>query len=87
MKFFTSRLDLPPIKELKPIELIKLTTGNSLEKLAPPIFPIEVDFNTNSLPRKIDEIINDILQDNSENISLLEWIYCLFSKANWDLSN
>lgn len=87
MKFFTSRLDLPPIKELKPIELIKLTTGNSSEKLEPPTLPIEVDFNTNSLPRKIDEIINDILHHNSENISLLEWIYCLFSKANWDLSN
>ncbi|WP_330203836.1 EH signature domain-containing protein [Cyanobacterium sp. DS4] len=87
LKLFTSRLDLPPIKKIKPIELIKLTTGNSSEKLEPPTLPIEVDLNTNSLPRKIDEIMNDILHHNSENIGLLEWIYCLFSKANWDLSN
>lgn len=87
MTFLKVKLQLPTLKKPTPKELIKLVHGNVSEMLEPPNLPSGIDLKTNKLPRTIDDIINDIVNDEFDNITLLEWIYCFFSKADWDKCN
>ncbi|MBD2298622.1 EH signature domain-containing protein [Nostoc sp. FACHB-190] len=37
--------------------------------------------------RSLDEIIDSIQLGNTNQITRLEWVYCLYNKAQWDLEN
>lgn len=37
-----------------------------------------------TLPRPVDEIITDILNEQVDRITQLEWVYCLYTKNEWD---
>ncbi len=90
MTFLKVKLQLPTLKKPTPKELLKLAHGSVSEMLESPNLSnlsSGIDLQINKLPRRIDDIINDIVNDEFDNITLLEWIYCFFSKADWDKSN
>lgn len=35
-------------------------------------------------PRKVDKIIEDIIEEKIEDIAASEWLYCLYKKPSWD---
>lgn len=82
MKFMFVPLTLPEPPQFQPNKLIELAKniGNSssftsLEKLKD--FPIVRS-------RNIDEILTDIQHGKANQVSRLEWVYCIQNKALWD---
>ncbi|XWK90405.1 MAG: EH signature domain-containing protein [Phormidium sp.] len=85
MKIQFKTLHLPELSEQQPTKLAQLVTQlnessnySELHKLAE-ILAIA--------PRTIGEIISDIQNNQTDRISLLEWAYCLYNKAEWDEEN
>jgi hypothetical protein len=81
-------LQLPPLPQFQPTKLSKLARSNG-ENIFPK--PLELPFNISkdwiTLPRNLDEIILDIENSQTDNVTLLEWVYCLSNKAQWDSEN
>ena len=38
----------------------------------------------NSTPRSLDKILMDLEDGNTDNITFLEWVYCIYAKQEWD---
>ncbi|BAQ62926.1 hypothetical protein GM3708_3332 [Geminocystis sp. NIES-3708] len=87
MAFFTAKFQPLEFQKPEPKELFKLGYGIQGEIIIPPPLPNGIEFDKNKKVRNIDQIINEIENNNLENISLLEWVYCLFSKHSWDIEN
>ncbi|MDR9404415.1 MAG: EH signature domain-containing protein [Halothece sp. Uz-M2-17] len=83
MKFKT----IQPLPEfqLQPTALTKLAPEiGTNHKFSPPELPPEVNQYQTRPPRSLDDIFMDLEQRNAENISLLEWVYCIYYKKDWD---
>lgn len=87
MTFFTAKFQPLEFQKPEPKELLKLGYGIQGEMIKTPKLPNGIEFDKNKKARNIVQIINDIENNNLENISLLEWVYCLFSKHTWDIEN
>lgn len=82
------QISLPDVPKLQAKELLKLANNSDNNgSFAPPTLPNEILQSSSRLPRTIDEIILDIEKKQFEQISLLEWIYCLHTKSQWDEQN
>ncbi|MDB9312028.1 EH signature domain-containing protein [Spirulina sp. CS-785/01] len=76
---------LPLTPEPNCQELINLATSyGQNNSFSTPELPRDVPKNETNLPRKIEDIIADIEQGKPENITILEWVYCFYGKAQWD---
>ena len=76
------QINLPPTPpKPQPIKLQKIATlpPINLNKIPTP--------NKPQKPRKIEEIMGDIQNLQTEKITPLEWIYCLYTKPQWDKQN
>ena len=84
MVIFKQIVAIEPL-QLKPTALTELANrvGNNTEFL-PPELPPEVAQYKNLNPRSLDEILMDLEQGNADNITLLEWVYCIYAKEEWD---
>ena len=88
MKINFRQLQLPEIIPVRADQLKILSEFYGQDQaLNPPKIPNGVPNIPTTLPRNINEIINDIEHDNCQNISTLEWIYCLYKKSEWDQLN
>jgi hypothetical protein len=88
MKFHFSQLNLPPLTQFRCRELIKLADSNGKNDFPQPLqIPTCVPQSLITPPRSIDEIISDIQHGQIDQITLLEWVYCLYLKHEWDLQN
>lgn len=81
---FQSIVSIEPL-QLKPTALTELANkiGNNTE-FSPPELPPEVAHYKNFNPRSLNEILMDLEQGNADNITLLEWVYCIYAKEEWD---
>jgi hypothetical protein len=88
MNFHFSQLNLPPLTQVRCEELIKLA-GNNTKNGFPQSLQIPACIPQSFITplRKIDEIISDIQNSQIDRITLLEWVYCLYLKQEWDLQN
>ena len=76
MVFFTSNLKLPSLTNNEPENLLKVNDNIKVR-----------DSKSDKKPRLMTDIIKDIEEDNLTNISLIEWVYLLFNKTEWDKNN
>lgn len=88
MLFFKSKFPSLTLTKTEPKHLIKLaeTLKDSQEENSYLFKQIIRKKNDNNY-RLIDEIIQNIEQGNFEKINLIEWVYCLSAKSDWDQVN
>jgi EH_Signature domain len=88
MKFHFSSLHLPEIPQPQAKKLIKLAENNGKNSsLEPPKLPAGVPIKSTNYPRDINEIIFDLENGNTDKVTVLEWVYCLYAKEKWDSEN
>ncbi|MBL1211345.1 EH signature domain-containing protein [Geminocystis sp. GBBB08] len=87
MTFCTTKFQPLELQKPEAKQLLKLGYSIQGEMIKTPQLPNGIEFDKNKKPRNIDQIIHDIEDNNLENISLLEWVYCLFNKHSWDIKN
>jgi len=84
--YFQSIVSIKPLP-LKPTALTKLANEVRINHKFPPLeLPPEVTPYHN-IPRSLEEIFIDLEQGQSDNITLLEWVYCIDQKQDWDAQN
>ena len=81
------QLYLPQPPEVDADALIELAKYKQDSNLNPPALPDGVNRSKTFSRSNIDEIIQDIVDSNTQNITVLEWIHCLFHKPRWDDEN
>lgn len=81
---FQSIVSIEPL-QLQPTELTKLAAkiGNNTKLNSPNILQEAEKYKTHP-PRPLDEIFMDLEQGNLDQITHLEWVYCIYTKKNWD---
>jgi EH_Signature domain len=87
MTFFTAKFQPLEFQKPESKELFKLGYGIKGEIITPPQLPNSIEFDNNKKARNIEQILNDVENDHLENISLLEWVYCILNKNSWDKQN
>ena len=80
------KINLPPLPEVKANALIELA-GNSNSNLQALSLPVGVASSKTIHRANLTEILQDIEHSREDNITILEWIYCLHHKADWDRQN
>ncbi|QDZ41000.1 hypothetical protein FRE64_14255 [Euhalothece natronophila Z-M001] len=81
---FKTIVSIPPL-QLKPTALTKLAHNfNNEEQVSSSQIPLNITNLALRSPRSLDEIMQDLEQGKADNISLLEWVYCIHQKASWD---
>ncbi len=81
------KIHLPSLPELNAHALMKLASKNGNSSLKTPSLPIGVP-KSNIVSRfNLDEIIQDIENHQTQNITPLEWIHCIYNKDKWDANN
>lgn len=88
MKYHFSSLTLPSIPQIKASAMLRLASTCGINH---PAISVKI-FNRSSanlidIQRDIDRIIVDIEANRGQEISPLEWIYCIYKKAGWDEIN
>jgi hypothetical protein len=83
MNFNFAKITLPPFTPPQPLELLKLLDRIQDTPIAP-IFTLPGKFPDFPNPRSLDEIIDAIESDRVDTIQLLEWLYCISFKGEWD---
>ena len=78
------KIHLPQLLEINANALIELTERNSNLQLS---LPEKVKNSRANHRANITEIIKDIESNRDDNITILEWIYCLHNKEDWDRQN
>lgn len=78
------KIHLPSLSEINAHALIKLAGNNSLK---PPDLPKGVTKSKIVSRSNLDEIIQDIENRQTKNITPLEWIHCIYNKDKWDTIN
>ncbi|MGB3204827.1 MAG: hypothetical protein WBB28_07570, partial [Crinalium sp.] len=68
-----------------PTELIKLSEGRKTDSYSKILANIPRLPRTK--PRSLTEIIEDIQSNQIQQVSVLEWVYCLYHKNTWDAQN
>ena len=79
------KVNLPPLPEINAKALIELAGSNS--NLQAPSSPTGVASSKTIHRANLTEIIQDIEHSREDNITILEWIYCLHHKEDWDRQN
>ena len=74
------RLHLPQPPEVNANALIELAGQKQDSGLNPPKLPDSITRGRTISRFNLDEIIQDIVDSNTQNITVLEWIHCLFHK-------
>ena len=81
------KLHLPSLPEVNARALVKLAGDSENSGLRSPSLPAGV-LNSQIVSRSnLDEIIQDIENNRSENITPLEWLHCIYNKDKWDANN
>ena len=81
------KIHLPQLLEVDADALIELAGNKQDGALHPPALPRDVTKSKTISRYNLDEIIQDIVNSNTHNITILEWIYCLYNKEKWDNLN
>jgi len=81
------RLHLPQPPEVNANALIELAGQKQDSGLNPPKLPDSITRGRTISRFNLDEIIQDIVNSNAQNITVLEWVHCLFHKEKWDAEN
>ena len=77
------KIHLPPFPEVNANALVQLTeSSGSLTSVSSP-----VGISSSKSRFNLDEIILDIENNRTENITPLEWIHCIYNKGKWDTKN
>jgi len=84
MNFNFAKMTLPAFCPPKPLELLKLLARIQDTAIAP-IFTLQGELPDFPNPRSLDEIMNAIESDQVDTIQLLEWLYCISFKGEWDV--
>ncbi|MDJ0715261.1 MAG: hypothetical protein QNJ54_13730 [Prochloraceae cyanobacterium] len=84
MKFNFPKLNPPPLPKPEVNKLKKLAKSNINISFTKTNYYLNVPQYKISIPRDIDELILDIANGENDNLSLLEWIYCLHFKEEWN---
>jgi hypothetical protein len=80
------KIHLPPLPKVNAQALIKLVKNNN-SGLMTPALPSGVSKSQIVSRSNLDKIIQDIENDKTENITILEWVHCLYNKDKWDAKN
>ena len=80
------KIYFPQLPEVNADALIKLA-GNSNSNLQTLSLPVGVTSSRTIHRANITKIIQDIDDNREDNITILEWIYCLHHKEDWDRQN
>ncbi len=82
MKFNFTKIELPHFQSPQPLELQKILNGIRDN----PSRSISIDTGSFNFPHlhNIDEIMDAIESDRVNTIQLLEWLYCIYLKQEWD---
>lgn len=81
------KIHLPSLPELNAHALIKLAGSDKNGGLKTPSLPAGVPKSKIISRSNLDEIIQDIETHQTENITALEWIHCIYNKDKWDTKN
>ena len=88
MQYFTSKFPNLALPKIEPKELLKLAKNISEKKQENSYLLNKLTKNNNHKNyRLIDEIINNIEEGDFDKITLIEWVYCLSAKTDWDKVN
>ncbi len=81
------KIHLPPLPKVNANALTKLvgSHGNSGFKL--PCLPLGATRSKIVSRSNLDEIIRDIENGNDKNLTILEWVHCIYNKDKWDAKN
>jgi hypothetical protein len=82
MKFHFPQLFVPEAPKLEPKEVLKLAILSKTDVLNDTIK--SVVSNNFRPPRSLEAIFQDIEQGKIQNITPLEWLYCLSAKNHWN---
>lgn len=83
-----SKIHLSSLPKVNAYALIKLVDNSSKNSfLKPPTLPNGVAKSKIVSRFNLDEIIQDIENDKIKNITILEWVHCLYNKEKWDAKN
>lgn len=81
------KIYLSLLPEVNARALIELARGDSNNALQSPSLPIGV-YKSKSVSRSnLNEIIQDLENGNTEKITVLEWVHCIYNKGKWDTKN
>ncbi|MBA3921277.1 MAG: hypothetical protein H0X31_06070 [Nostocaceae cyanobacterium] len=83
MNFNFAKIVFPPFSPPQPLELLKILDRIQDTPIAP-IFTLGDNFPDLPSPRTIDGILDAIESDQVDHIQLLEWLYCISFKDEWD---
>ena len=81
------KLHLPQPPEVDADALIELAGNKKDSGLNPPALPNGVTRSKTISRSNLDEIIQDIVDSNTQKITVLEWVCCLYNKDKWDSLN
>ena len=81
------KLYLPQLPEVNADVLIELAKDKQESGLNLSALPNGVTRSKTISRSNLDEIIQDIVDSNTQNITVLEWVHCLFHKKRWDSEN
>ena len=81
------KIHLPQPPEVYADALSELARDKQGSGLNPPALPNGVTRSKTISRSNLDEIIQDIVSGNSQNITILEWVHCLYNKEKWDNLN
>lgn len=81
------KIHLPPLPKVNANALMNLAGNNGNNILKIPSLPVGIPKNQVISRSNLNEIIQDIENHQTENITALEWVYCLYNKDKWDAQN
>ena len=81
------KIHLPLLPEVNADALTLLAADNHNTGFTTPSLPISVTKSQIVSRSNLDEIIRDIENSQTKNITVLEWVYCLDKKDKWDAEN
>jgi hypothetical protein len=81
------KIHLPSLPEVNANALMKLAGNDGNNIFETPSLPVGVSKSQVISRFNLDEIIQDIENHQTENITALEWIHCIYNKGKWDAQN
>ncbi len=81
------KIHLPALPEINARALIKLAGNYGNSDLKSPFLPAGVTKSQIVSRSNLDEIIQDLENGKAKNITVLEWVHCLYNKDKWDAKN
>lgn len=81
------KIHLPPLPEVNAQALEKLAGKEQNSGLKTPSLPVDIPKNKTVSRSNLDEIIRDIESGQIKNITILEWVHCLYNKEKWNIKH